>query len=681
MSKKKCNFAANSLLFETMKLKFPLLLLFFALANLAQAGITTYTFTSFSWASKVGATVCDGTTDGWVSNQDGNSYNAGRVYADGSLNSAGVGVTTSATGAGATSVKSFTNVRRVTFNICQNSSKGRGVIYCQIGSNPYDSIVVNKPAYSGAGTLNRDSMLVLDTPQSGNIRFWINCSENAIYLNSIEIRAEEGGSTPFTQVTYQLVTDVDQLQDSDQIIIGVPSANVVMGYFDESVSQNNIHSLPGRFVEGGSVVSEDERAIYTLRRAMLDDTPCFLLIDEIRYYEAYLVASGGQTKNRLALWDNPQSSVYGDYGCWDISIAADGDATIMSMGTSLGKYLQYNASNSPTLFGCYALQGSQTPVKIYRRVEAIGDVPGIVAPLVNFGNLLLHNGAATATQTIMVNANRLSEDISIAIDNPAFTVQNTTIDREGDRLAITFTAHAPGHYAATMTLTSDTVRTEVPLMANVVATMTVAEAVQSTDYATIYLGEVEVTKKYDQYVFVRDATGSMLLYDNGDGTGSRFAQGVQSGDKLTGVTGRFKNYYGVPEINLTAAFTKTGTGVAAQPETLKSALDSADVCRLVKLDSVTLTMQNEVVWQGETIPVKNAFNVAPSPLILENLTAVVMISWDEVQLWLVSEEPILQPQGVGQTEEKTTAKKMLRDGILLIRSEQGDYTLLGSLIH
>ena len=30
------------------------------------AGVTTYTFTSKKWASKIDATVCDGTTDGWM---------------------------------------------------------------------------------------------------------------------------------------------------------------------------------------------------------------------------------------------------------------------------------------------------------------------------------------------------------------------------------------------------------------------------------------------------------------------------------------------------------------------------------------------------------------------------------------------------------------------------------------
>ena len=71
------------------------------------AGVTTYTFTSKTWASKVGATVCDGITDGWKCDQEAYEYNAGRTAADGRLYSCGVGVKTSTTGAGATSVQTF----------------------------------------------------------------------------------------------------------------------------------------------------------------------------------------------------------------------------------------------------------------------------------------------------------------------------------------------------------------------------------------------------------------------------------------------------------------------------------------------------------------------------------------------------------------------------------------------
>ena len=162
---------------------------FFFSISTAFAGVTTYTFTSLNWASKVGATVCDGTTDGWVCNLPATEYTAGRNAADGRLYSCGVGVKTGTSGAGATSVQTFTDVRRVTINFCQNSSKGRGTIYVQVGENTPQRIVVNKPAASGEGVWNRDSVILYTTPETGHIKFWVECTENAIYINTISIRS------------------------------------------------------------------------------------------------------------------------------------------------------------------------------------------------------------------------------------------------------------------------------------------------------------------------------------------------------------------------------------------------------------------------------------------------------------------------------------------------------------
>ena len=652
--------------------------LFFLLwmTAVAYAGVTTYTFTSMNWASKVGADVCDGVTDGWVSNLAGSEYMTGRTDAQGRLYSQGVSVKTGTSGAGATSVIAFTNVRQMTLNFCQNSSKGKGVFYYQVGDAPYDSLVITKPETSGSGVFLRDSVLRLATPLSGNIRFWVTCTENAININSLSIRAEEGGSTPFNTVTYQLVTDVNQLQDSDQIIIGVHNASVnyIMGYFDEDVSSNNIHAIRGRYSADRTTVAADDNAIYTLRRTTLNNTPCFYIRDELRYEEAYLVASGGQTKNRLALWTQlTDPKTYGNYGYWDIRIAQDGEAVIQNLGNSLGKYLQYNASNSPTLFGCYASQGSQTPVCLYRRTEAIGDKPAIVAPLVNLGTgVLAGNKSVGGGKTITVNANRLTKDIRVQLlHGDVFAVSDTLIDRDGGELTVTYHANFAGHYIDTLVLTSDTVRAEVPVMVQVVREMSIAEAVTQEDYTLVYLNEVEVTKKYDMYIFIRDASGSMLVWDGGNGaTGKRYGAGLKSGDVLKGVVGRYSNYYGVPELAPTEQW-KVQTGGIASAEPAELPLDSADVCRFVRLSDVTVA--NGFI-QGTNLPVVDAFTIGGG--VIENslttMNAIVMISHDQLQLWVVSQE---RTTGVGNGEwlmVNGECQKILRNGQVLIR--KGDKT-------
>lgn len=663
--------------------KFTLLLCAIVLLPLyLTAGVTTYTFTSAKWASCVDATVCDGKTDGWVSDKDADSYSAGRNDAEGRLFSCGVGVIKGVSGAGATSVISFEDVRRVTINFCQNSSKGRGVIYVQVGDNNPDSIVVNKPAQSGEGVYNRDSIIRLAAPQTGKIKFWVTCSENAIYINSITIHSATGGSSVFTMDTYQLVTDVTQLKDSDQVIIGVykDGVNYVMGYFDEWESVNNIHAIKARYSADRSQVDADERAIYTLRLAELNGKDAYIFQDELRYEEAYLVASGGKTKNRLAVWNNVvDEGTYGNYGFWDIQIENGGEAVITNLGNSLAKIIQYNASNNPTLFACYQNR-SQTPVCLYRRVEALGDVEAIVAPFVNFGTTI----EPTGSRTIQVNANKLTTDISATlVKGDVFSLSATTLDREGDELTISYQAESAGHYSDTLVLRSGNTETRVAIVLTRIQPMAISEAVQQDDYSVIYLNDVIVTKKYDTYIYIRDETGSMLLFDRGNGeTGKRYGADLKAGDPLSGVTGRFINYFGVPEISPSEQF-KVGKNTEVLPEEADLTIDSTDVCRYLVLDTAVITGRTTLKYKGHEYALDNKFNL---PSLTENypskLTVIVSYDRDIVTLYIVNQEVYPTPQpgdedALDDTHVTPKARVVLRDGNIYILTEKEVFSLTG----
>lgn len=647
------------------------------------AGVTTYTFTSKTWASKVGATVCDGVTDGWKCDQEAYEYSAGRTAADGRLYSCGVGVKTSTSGAGATSVQTFQGVRRVTINFCQNSSKGKGTIYIQVGENDPQSIVVNRPAVSGEGVYNRDSIVLFEAPQDGAIKFWVDCTENGIYINSISIRSASGGSSVFTMDTYQLVTDVTQLQDSDQVIFGVyqEGVNYIMGYYDEFESVNNIHAIKGRYTADRMQVDADDRAVYTLRIADLNGEIAYIFQDELRYEEAYLVASGGQTKNRLALWtDVVSEKSYGNYGYWDIQIENGGEAVITNLGTSRSKIIQYNAQNNPTLFACYA-ERSQTPVCLYRRVEAMGDVAAIIAPMVNFGITTETSGV----KTIEINANLLSEDIQVTHTNTQFfSLSSELLDRDGDVLTITYNVTQAGHYTDTLLFMSGDVQTTALVLLHVENRKTVREAVESVDHAVVYLKDVVVTKKYDNYIYVRDTTGSMLLFDRGDGvTGKRYGANLKAGDPLSGVVGRFINYFGVPEISPTEQF-RVGTNSEVLPEQGGVSIDSADVCRYMVLDSAVVNGWTELVYNGKTYAVENKFKLASFITGVPTRTCV-MVSYDYsvVTLYIVKQDTYSEPQGLDTIGNQPSAFKnriIERNGILYVETEQGLYTLQGEKV-
>ena len=660
-----------------MQKRFLITILLF-LPLMLRAGVTTYTFTSIKWASKVGATACDGKTDGWVCDKEASDYNAGRIYADQSLHMAGVSVKTGTSGAGCTSVLSFEDVRQVTVNFCQNASKGRGTIYVQVGQTT-DSIVVTKPA-SGQGDLNRDSVISFATPVSGKIKLWVTCKENAININTITIRSGAGGSTVFTMDTYQLVTDVEQFEDSDQVIFGVykEGVNYIMGYYDEMESVNNIHAIKGRYSADRTQVDQDERAIYTLHITDLNGQKAYIFQDELRYEEAYLVASGGGTKNRLALWtDVVSEKSYGNYGYWTITIENGGEAVITNLGNSLAKIIQYNASNNPTLFACYQ-DRSQTPVCLYRRVEAIGDIAAIVAPMVNFGTTTETSGA----RTVQINANRLTEDIAVTHTNPAvFSLSLDRLDRDGDALTISYNTTQAGHYTDTLTFTSGGITTQALVLLQLECTKSVAEAVRSTDYAMIYLNDVVVTKKYDNYIYVRDETGSMLLFDRGDGvTGKRYGADVKAGDPLSGVVGRFMNYYGVPELSPTEQF-RIGANGEALPEPAPQRIDSVDVCRYLVLENAVVNGWTELTYNAQTYAMSNKFHLASFiEDVPTRLYVIVSYDYDVVTLYVVRQE-LNEPSDVNyQLSEGTQNRLVWRDGVVVVETPNGYYTLQGEKI-
>ena len=629
------------------------------------AGVSTYMFTDKDWNSKVASVACDNKTDGWVSDKPGNDYSGSYQI--------GVKVTARTTGAGATSVQTFEKVRRVTFNYA-TTTKGQGSISVQVGKNAkVDSVVTI------ANPSNRDMTIVLPEEQTGQVKFVVNCTKNSVYLNSITIYSSTGGANPFTIDTYQLVTDVAQLTDSDQIIIGVNVADMdyIMGFYDENTSKNNIHAIAGKYSADRTRVTPDDRAVYTLRKTVLDGQTVYYIQDEIRYVEAYLVASGGQTKNVLAVWDKlTDSKTYGNYGYWDIRVAADGTATIMNMGNSKGKYLQYNATGK--LFGCYASAGNQTPVCIYRCVEALGDTTLIVAPLTNFGTVCKTGVRATGSKTVTVNANGLNEDISVQLKHGApFALSTTQIDREGDKLAITYEATEAGVYRDTLLLTSGEVTAEAMVMLNVVQPMKVAEAVRAEDYTTIYLDTVVVTKKYDRYIFVRDHTGSMLIYDTGDADGKRYGSGLKNGHVLAGITGRFQNYYGVPELVPTAKWQQQNKKTECLPEPFMdivtpgktpAAVDSSHVCKYITLEAMVIDDQDMAASASvAAVKVVDAFHIGLTRRIPTQLDAIVMLSHNEIQLWCVRQEEIgTAVESDHAPEHSTLPYKCIREGQLVI---------------
>ncbi len=558
------------------------------LSAVAAATTTTYTFKSLKWASAVGTITTDGKTDGWKSDKDASDYSSGYTDAQGRLYSCGVGVKRTTTGAGATSVIEFQNVRQVIVNFCQNSSKGKGSINVSVGSNTPVSYEVTRPETSGQGVYNRDVELTIPE-QSGKVKLTVDCTENGIYINTITIKADNGSpNNPAVSTSvYRLVTDANQLADGDRIIFGVAQegVNYMMGLYDEYNSRNNIFAESATYGTDRQTIRARAEYIYTVVKA---EDGRFAFADALGWY---LVASGGNpnsgNNNYLTVWDDVTSTSYGDYGLWNVTITSQGAATVESTGRSRSKYIQYNpaGANGHPIFACYSSL-DYAPVAIYREQEEVSDgTPLISANFVNFGTQLLQDGVATGEKTIEVDGANLTDVISVALKHGGvFSVDEASISADGAPVTVRFSATEVGQYTDTLVFSSGSTVCEVQVLLSVDTYRTVAEARELPDLTSCYLNPVAVTKKYDRYIFVRDETGSMMLYDNGN----VYGQGLTNGDVLTGVMGYMKDYYGNPELRLGGAFT-TRHGDEQKPDRFVGLnFSESDICRYVRLENVKL---------------------------------------------------------------------------------------------
>ena len=130
---------------------------------------TKYTFNSKSWGDA---------TNSWSSDKDGGQLMSGQ----------GVQVTTGASGAGATTKSSVTNVSKVVVNYCTNKSAGAGSVKITVGGTEKSLDVT-----SSGGTSLRDLEFTFDKV-SGKVSIEVTCSTNSIYINAITLTTGGGVS-------------------------------------------------------------------------------------------------------------------------------------------------------------------------------------------------------------------------------------------------------------------------------------------------------------------------------------------------------------------------------------------------------------------------------------------------------------------------------------------------------
>ena len=193
----------------------------------------------------------------------------------------------------------------------------------------------------------------------------------------------------------------------------------------------------------------------------------------------------------------------------------------------------------------------------------------------------------------------------------------------------------------------------IPTYANIAAL--VENAIKDED--VILSGTVTVTHNASGNLYVTDATGSIMIFGaNGN---------CKNGDKLTGISGTYSPYNGLPEI--TGATLPTAvTGEAVAPVVMTaaevSALTNTQYSRYIKMENVTISnvsSKNATLTDATgTVALYNQFSLGADAFKNgENLTIIAVVGYyNKLQVQPITIEENEQP-GEGGGDEPVEPEK------------------------
>lgn len=154
-----------------------------------------------------------------------------------------------------------------------------------------------------------------------------------------------------TVSSWELCTDISQLNVGDQIVIAVQSGEVALG-----TTQNTSNRSAATIVkEGHSITFGDDVQTITLENGVVENTFAFNVGTGYLYAPS---SASNQLKTHSSIDENSS---------WAITIDSSCVATITAQGESTRNVLMYNLASN--LFSCYA--SAQETVVIYKLVESV----------------------------------------------------------------------------------------------------------------------------------------------------------------------------------------------------------------------------------------------------------------------------------------------------------------------
>lgn len=274
---------------------------------------------------------------------------------------------------------------------------------------------------------------------------------------------------------YDLVKDANDLTVDSKILIVAKESDFAL-----STTQNGNNRAHAAVTKGDDRIENpgDAVQIITLEEGTTSGTLAFNVGDGYLHAAS---SSNNYLRTEGALSANSS---------WNVSIAADGTATIVAQGTNTRNTMQYNKTNS--IFSCYA-SASQTAVVIYK-LQGSGTVKE------NYLEVSTNAIAVTAdvsAASFTVNSDLVwtasSEDANVTTDgntvNVSFAANEETVEK-----TYTVTVSADGVESQVVTITQ-----EAYVDPSIVEKKTIAEFKALEDGDTVYELEGRISQIVTAY--------------------------------------------------------------------------------------------------------------------------------------------------------------------------------------
>ena len=171
-----------------------------------------------------------------------------------------------------------------------------------------------------------------------------------------------------------------------------------------------------------------------------------------------------------------------------------------------------------------------------------------------------------------------------------------------------------------------------------------AEANVAAKNTVLALDEFVVAYVNGSYTYIKDATGSALIYNKSSN------YGLNAGDTVTGLVGKIDVYNNLVEIvpSMTVDKLNVKAGVAPEPALQEEVITLADVNKYIRIEGVTVneadtftTASQETitaVWKDTTLVICNKFKVAQtfSADSIYDIVCAVSVFKEQLQVYFIS---------------------------------------------